>query len=478
MMKNLVVLLIIVIGLGNASCCRKEVKKNIPVSASYNVSVYETAKGNTNRLAKIADIILARDSNPDMPYVLIDTTRKFQSMLGFGGAFTESSAHNFYKMNEKRQKEILNLYFNPESGIGYTLCRVHINSCDFSLESWACDTVAGDTLLKHFNIERDKKEIIPFIKEAMKLSGPEFKLFASPWSPPKWMKTNDDMCHGGGLKPEYRTSWALYYAKFIKAYRSEGLPVKAITVQNEPAAKQTWESCLYSAYEERDFIKTYLGPTLYHERLSDVKIIVWDHNRDIMYQRAKIIYDDPEASRYVWGTGFHWYVGDFFDNVQRLHDSYPKKHLLFTEGCQEGGPHVGEWQVGERYGRSIISDLNKWTEGWVDWNLILDFKGGPNHVGNLCSAPILVDSQKDSIIINNSFYYLGHFSRFIRPGAKRVTAVSTKDELEVTAFINKNHKVAVVVMNRSDKDIEFELKLDEKGAKTKSLAHSIVTYVF
>jgi glucosylceramidase len=197
-----------------------------------------------------------------------------------------------------------------------------------------------------------------------------------------------------------------------------------------------------------------------------------------MYERAKAVYDDPEASKYVWGTGFHWYVGNHFDNVQRLHETYPRKHLLFTEGCQEGGPHIGEWQVGERYGRSIISDLNKWAEGWTDWNLILDFKGGPNHVGNLCSAPILVDGAKDSIIVNNSFYYLGHFSRFIRPGARRVTLASTIDDLEATAFLNKDNKIVVVVMNTSEKEIEFALRFDSKGAKTKSPAHSIITYVF
>lgn len=439
--------------------------------------VYQTAQSTTDRLTQVAELSLMKDSFQNLPYVNVDTTKKFQSIIGFGGAFTESSAYNFYNMSEVKRKQIIEMYFDKVKGIGYTFGRVHINSCDFSLESWACDTVPGDTLLTNFNIERDKKQIIPFVKEAKALAGNDFKLFASPWSPPKWMKTNNDMCHGGQLKPEYRSTWALYYTKFIKAYTDEGLPIWGITVQNEPAASQSWESCLYSADEERDFVKNHLGPTLEREGLSAVKLIVWDHNRDIMFERATTILNDPGAAKYVWGTGMHWYVGDHFDNITALHEAYPDKHIIFTEGCQEAGPHFGEWQVGERYGKSVINDLNRNTEAWTDWNLILDMQGGPNHVGNYCSAPMHVDGDKDSLTINNSYYYLGHFSKFIRPGARRIISSSTKDEFEVTAFLNIDNTIAIVVMNRSDNDIEFALRFYGKAGKTRSLAHSIITYV-
>ena len=453
-------------------------QKNISKDDATIVKVFQTAKSTEDRLTSQNDIVLMEDSFQNMAYVNVDVNHQFQTIVGIGGAFTESAAYNYSKLSEPKKKKLIDMYFDPETGNGYTLGRVHINSCDFSLESWACDTVEGDTLLKYFNIERDHKYIIPFVKEAMKVANNNITLYASPWSPPKWMKTNNDMCRGGQLKTEYRNAWALHYTKFIKAYRELGLNMWAITVQNEPAAWQVWESCLYSAEEERDFVKNHLGPVMEKEGLKDVKIIVWDHNRDISYERVAPIYDDPEASKYVWGAGIHWYNGDHFDDVLAIHDAYPNKNILFTEGCQESGPHFGEWQVGERYGKSIINDFNSWVVGWTDWNLVLDMQGGPNHVGNFCSAPLHVDAENDSIIVNNSYYYLGHFSRFIKPGARRITCTTTKDELEITAFINTDNKVAVVVMNRTDGDIDFALRFKGKAAKTKSLAHSIVTYVF
>jgi glucosylceramidase len=212
--------------------------------------------------------------------------------------------------------------------------------------------------------------------------------------------------------------------------------------------------------------------------MEEIRLMIWDHNRDRMYERAKAVLDDPEAAKYVWGTAFHWYVADCFENVQRVHEAFPEKQLLFSEGCQEGGPHIGEWPMGERYARSIIQDLNHWTVGWVDWNLILDETGGPNHVGNLCSAPILCDTKNDKLIYQSSYYYLGHFSRFIRPGAERILCASTRDELETTAFINPDGTIAVVVLNRSDAAIPFALKHQGRAAMVESLPHSILTMRF
>jgi hypothetical protein len=155
--------------------------------------------------------------------------------------------------------------------------------------------------------------------------------------------------------------------------------------------------------------------------------VIWDHNRNHLFQRAKAVYDDPEAAKYVWGAGFHWYEGDNFENMELTHEVWPEKHLIFTEGCQEGGTHDGSWALGERYGRSMINDFNRWTTAWLDWNLLLDEKGGPNHVHNLCSAPILVDTQTGELIYQNSYFYIGHFSRFITPGSRRLAISSSHD---------------------------------------------------
>ena len=220
------------------------------------------------------------------------------------------------------------------------------------------------------------------INDALKKRKNNIRIMASPWSPPAWMKTTGEMNFGGKLKSEYRDTWADYYCKFIENYEKENVPIWGLSIQNEPEAKQTWDSCIYTAEEERDFIKNHLGPSLKKHNLLDRKIIIWDHNRDVMVERARTVLSDPGAAKYVWGTGFHWYCGDHFDNVQKVHDEFPDKQLIFTEGCQEGGPHIGSWNLGERYATSIINDLNRWTVAWIDWNLILNEQGGPNHVGN------------------------------------------------------------------------------------------------
>ncbi len=381
------------------------------------------------------------------------------------------------KLSPVRQDEVLKNYFDSEQGHGYTLCRVHMNSCDFSLGNYAHVAIPGDVELAGFNIDRDKQALLPFIKAAQRVTKQPIKLLVSPWSPPAWMKSNGQMNNGGFLLPEYRQTWAKCFVRFIQAYAAEGVPVWAVSVQNEPAATQRWDSCIYSAEEERDFVRDHLGPALAAAGLAQIKIVIWDHNRDHLVKRASVVYSDPEAAKYVWGAGFHWYGEHHFEQVQRTHDAWPDKQLLFTEGCQEGGPHTGSWALGERYAHNIINDLNRWTVGWIDWNLVLDETGGPNHGGNLCSAPILVDTANDALMHQSSYYYLGHFTRFIKPGAKRVLCAASRQDLESTAFVNPDGSVAVVVMNRTEQAIAFALHLGTETAATELPPHSIATYL-
>jgi glucosylceramidase len=212
--------------------------------------------------------------------------------------------------------------------------------------------------------------------------------------------------------------------------------------------------------------------------LGDTKIIVWDHNRDQMFERAQIILGDPQAAQYVWGVGFHWYGGEYFGHVQAVHDAFPETNLIFTEGCQEGGPHLGSWDLGERYARSMINDLNRWTVGWVDWNIILNQQGGPNHVGNFCSAPVIADTETDTLHYQSSYYYIGHFSRFIQPGAMRIVCTASQEWIEATAFQNPDGSIAVVVMNRTDETCPFYLRFRETFAELDIPARSIQTAVF
>ena len=362
--------------------------------------------------------------------------------------------------------------------------RTNIHSCDFSSESYTY-IEEGDKDLKTFSIDHDKKYRIPLIKKAIEEAGGQMTLFASPWSPPAFMKDNDDMLHGGHLLPEYDQAWANYYVKFIQAYEKEGIPIWGITIQNEPMAVQTWESCIYTASEERDFLKNYLGPTMEKAGFGDKQIIVWDHNRDLMVDRSETIFSDPEAAKYAWGTGFHWYEtwrgGEpMYRNVAVVHKAFPDKNLLFTEGCNESfDPNeYQKWSHGERYGESMINDFNHGTVGWTDWNILLNEKGGPNHVGNYCFAPVHADTHTGDLIFTPSYYYIGQFSKFIHPGAKMILTATSHSSLISTSFINQDGKVATVVMNETDKARKFTLYVGDYSSTMEIPAHAIQTLVY
>ncbi|MFD1873680.1 glycoside hydrolase family 30 protein [Hymenobacter bucti] len=454
-------------------------------AAGKKAQVFTTAQGTSQRLAAGAALSFQPAPQPaeTQVCVFIDPSHSFQTLLGIGGALTDASAETFAKLPKAQQQEFLQAYYSPTQGIGYSLARTHIGSCDFSSASYTY-VKEGDKSLKSFSIKHDEKYRIPFIKQATAAAGGKLTMFVSPWTPPAFMKTNHDLLHGGKLLPEFRQPWADHYVKFIEAYEKQGIPIWGLTVQNEEMATQKWESCLYTAEEERDFIKEYLGPTLQKGGMGDKKLIAWDHNRDLLYQRASTVLDDPAAAKYIWGIGYHWYEtwttsGPLFDNERRVHETYPNTNLIFTEGCVENFKfdQVNDWKLGERYGNSMINDLNAGTVGWTDWNVLLDETGGPNHVGNYCFAPIIADTRTGKLIYTNAYYYIGHFSKFIRPGAKRVAATTNRDWLQATSFVNTDGKVAVVVMNSGDKPQEFQLWVKGQAAATTSPAHSIATYV-
>lgn len=455
--------------------------KKSPSMELKTAEIYITAKGTGQLMAAGPQLTFADLVQPDehKPTIMLDANRTFQEIVGIGGAFTDAAAETFYKLPADKQAEILDAYFTTDKGIGYTLGRTHINSCDFSSDSYAYSETPGDKELKDFSIDHDRKFRIPLIKEAMAKAGGKITMYASPWSPPAWMKDNNNMLRGGKLKPEYMQAWADYYIRFFEEYKKEGINFWGVTVQNEPMAVQTWESCIYTAEEERDFVKNFMGPTLKKSAFADTKIIIWDHNRGLMNQRAKVMYDDPEASKYVWGTGFHWYTGDHFENVKLHAEAFPDKALIFTEGCVYPFNYdsIREWHWGETYGTSLINDLNNGAFAWTDWNILLDETGGPNHVNNNCLAPVIGNTKTGEVIYMNSFYYLGHFSKFIRPGAKRITCASNDDELLATAFLNPDGKIATVVMNKTSKDKVFFVWINNRAVQANSPAHSIITLV-
>jgi len=445
---------------------------------------YTTSQTGNLRLSYVGELQFKSDSQPEVDAsISINQNKKFQTILGIGGALTDASAETFFKMPVSKQNEFIKAYYSPIDGIGYTLARTSINSCDFSSDSYTYVS-DKDITLKTFNISHDLKYRIPFIKKAIDGAGGKLVLYASPWSPPAWMKDNNNMLQGGKLLPQYNQAWANYYVRFIQEYEKIGIPVWGLTVQNDPMAKQTWESCIFTASEEKDFVKNFLGPTLHKSGMENKKVIVWDHNRDLMFQRASDTYDDKEAARYIWGTGFHWYENwaggtQQFGNVQRVNEAYPDKNLIFTEGCIGNFDlaKVNDWSHGEQYGESMINDFNNGTVGWTDWNVLLDEQGGPNHVQNFCFAPVHYNTKTDELIYNNEFYYIGHFSKFVKPGARRISVASTKSFLLTTAFQNTDGKIAVIVMNQGDKEQSYLICINGKSAKSTIPERSISTIV-
>ena len=378
---------------------------------------------------------------------------------------------------------MLNAYYS-EDGINYNIIRTSIHSSDFGSKSFTY-IEEGDADLNTFSIEADRKFRIPMIKRATGLIGDDLMFYASPWSPPAFMKTNKNMLQGGKLLPEYNQNWANYYVKFIEAYEAEGIPVWGVTLQNEPMATQRWESCIYTAEEERDFLKNYLGPTFEKAGLGDKNIVVWDHNRDLISHRANVIFEDPEASKYAWGIGFHWYEtwtgGDAkYDNLGSINESFPDKNLLFTEGCQEkfDATAYQRWSNAERYGNSMINDFNHGTVGWTDWNILLDHTGGPNHVQNFCFAPIHADTRTNELIYTPTYYYIGHFSKFIQPGAKRICTTTSRSTIESTSFQNPDGKIVTVVMNKTEAPIDYKLIVGTHEITYKILPHAIQSLIY
>ena len=414
---------------------------------------------------------------------------KYQSVLGFGGAFTESAAYLYSLLSNTQKKQFMENYFSREKGIGYNFGRTHINSCDFSLDIYSY-VEEGDRELKTFNIDRDRKYIIPFIKDAIQYCSDELVLFASPWSPPAFMKDNDSAVQGGSLKEEYKEVWARYYAKYIKAMAEEGITISAITVQNEPIAKQTWESCYYSAEDEKEFIEKYLSPVLEKEGLSEIKIIIWDHNKERVYDRSKKIFASENVKNRVWGVGHHWYSGDHFDGMRLVHEQFGKV-LISTENC--GPINEDASLLAERYAKEIIGDFSNFTSAFCDWNLLLSEQGGPFHnrtaettaaAGIIfedkskgCHAPVLFDTQSKELIFTPIYYYIGHFSKYVHSGAKRIATTKYCEQIYTIAFKNPDDSIVLIIMNTADQTLPAVIRHNDVCTLVDVAGHSIMTVI-
>lgn len=412
---------------------------------------------------------------------------EYQEILGFGGSFTESSAYIYSLLSQVDKKRFLELYFSREKGIAYNFGRTHINSCDFSLGIYSYVT-EGDITLDSFDFSREHEYIIPFLRDVIEYTSEEIILFASPWSPPAYMKDNKSMVGGGKLLEEYKSVWARYYAKYVKAMANEGIKISAITVQNEPKAKQTWESCFYSPQDELEFIDKYLIDALDDEGLSDIKIMIWDHNKERVYDRAKKILSNARVNNRVWAVAHHWYSGDHFDGLRLVHEKL-NKPLICTEFC---GPITEDANcLAEKYSIEICENLNNFDIASCDWNLLLNQNGGPYH--NRCSkekeetfedknlgcfAPILYDADNQELKITPIYYYIGHFSKYIERGAKRIATTKYNKFIYTTAFKNLSGEIVVIVINSSTDEQKARLRYNDECTEIILKPHSIITCKF
>ncbi|ADU29101.1 glycoside hydrolase family 30 protein [Evansella cellulosilytica] len=441
----------------------------------------------------------------------------YQKIEGFGGSITESVAYLLQKMDEETSDTLLKDCFSTE-GNRLKFLRMHMDSCDYSLEQYTAvaDPIA-DPNLETFTIERDKKYAIPAIKRAMEISQEPLSIMVSPWSPPAAWKTppakpkNDasvygdsannipkidyetpQRCNGGSLKREYYPSWAAYLVKYVQAYMAEGLPVTMLSIQNETVAATPWDSCVWTAEEQKTFLRDHLYPAMEAASLVDqVKIFIWDHNKERVVDYSREIIDEV-TDKMIDGIAFHWYSGDHFDALKIAGDLFPGKTLLSSECCSlhppgqtsmfahlhedKTAPETVEYNDAAAYAHDIIGNLNAGMNRWIDWNICLDKNGGPRHVSGGFSSPIVVNDD-GTYRKTITFDYIGHFSKYILPGAVRIASTRCDDITEMIAAKNPDGSIVAVFLNKTAKDQAYAIRMEGKIIRVKAPAKTISTVV-
>ena len=475
-----------------------------PKPEQLRVEVYETSASG-NSLTKL-ERFSSDENQEEIIQVKLLPAQKRQTITGFGGAFTESSAYLLNRLSKEKRNTIIQAYFSTE-GANYSLTRTHMNSCDFSISQYSYSPVADDLNLEHFSIKEDKDDLIPMIKDALKASTDGFKIFASPWTAAPWMKDNNKWV-GGKLLPKYYDTWALFFSKYVDAYKAEGIDIWGFTVENEPLGNgNNWESMHYSPDEMTNFVQNHLGPKLEADG-HQVKILGYDQNREHLKEWIDSQYKNEATSKYFDGTAIHWYASTyeiFPEELQYAHQKAPNKYLIQTEACVDSQVPVWQddawyWQKEatdwgwdwapekdkylhpkyapvNRYARDIIGCLNNYVDGWVDWNMVLDTKGGPNWFKNWCIAPVIVDPQTDEVYFTPLYYTMAHFSKFIRPEAKVIELENTDKDLLITAAENLDGTIAVVVFNEKETPKSIQFSVNDKSVQIDIQGQAIQTIV-
>uniref|UniRef100_A0A8B9DLY7 Glucosylceramidase n=1 Tax=Anser cygnoides TaxID=8845 RepID=A0A8B9DLY7_ANSCY len=386
------------------------------------------------------------------------------------------------------------------TGIEYNLVRLPMACSDFSVRPYSYDDdVPYDYELKHFKLaEEDVKMKIPILHRALAMAKRPLSLYASPWTSPAWMKSNEDVRGKGTLKGQagdkYHKTWANYFIKFLDEYAKHNLTFWAVTAQNEPLAAllahPQFPTIAFTAVQQRDFVAQDLGPALARSS-HGTRLIIMDDQRIHLPAWAKAVLGNATAARYVAGVGVHWYLDSIVPascSLEATHKLFPNHFLLYTEACSgfltyRFSVSLGCWERGDRYSHSILTVLNHFVAGWTDWNLALDLEGGPNWVENYVDSPVIVDSSKDVFYKQPMFYHMGHFSKFIPEGSRRVGLHSSRRclfcQLEHVALLRPDGAIVLVVLNRSAWDVPFGISDPAVGfIEAVAPASSIQTYLW
>lgn len=427
------------------------------------------------------------DGNNETILIVIDSSKEYQKIFGFGGAFTDAAGINVKSLPTTMQDDILKSYYSKE-GIEYTIGRIPVASCDFSARKYTYDDSPGDFEMSNFTLAPEDFGLkIPYLKKALSLSSEPAWFFGSSWSSPAWMKTNNALEGRGFLIGEpggpYYKAWAKYYVRFIQEYERLGVPIWGLTTQNEPTTGFVpgfrWQTLGFSANQQRDFVKLDLGPALADAGygVDKLQLMILDDNRIVLPHWADVVLGDPEAAKYVSGVAVHWYMDSLTDPrvLDKVHESFPDKFILGTEACTgaaikpEDKVKLGSWERAEFYASDILEDLNHWVSGWTDWNLVLDTQGGPNWADNFVDSPIIVNASAQEFYKQPMYYTLGHFSKALPRGSVRIYSQleqpsfqaaknMTATKLHYAAFKTPDSSLVVVVLNRGNDKFTLKIK--------------------
>ena len=407
-------------------------------------------------------VIHCQNRLPDLNNLIeIDINKKITTFLGFGSAVTESSSYNYSKLTDENKKKFLKDYYSKD-GLNYQFGRIPVGSNDFSLKAFS---YANKKDLSDFSIEHDYRYVIPFLKDILSLK--KISLIASPWSPPKMYKRLPIFYFGIKLLKKYYDSYSNYLIKFLEAYRNIGINIDYLTIQNEPMARQRWESCVFSLQEQKEFIYDSLLP-----KLKRTKLLLWDHNKDNLSEVVNCLY---QKSSKIAGICFHYYTGHEFKEINKIRKEYPNLLLINSEMCCSYSSYDEmKWvSSAEYYLRDTIGDMNSGVNAYLDWNILLDDKGGPTHAKNYVkSASVLMGSD---YIKSPIYYYLYHISHFLSSNTKIVFSNSYTNKLKVVSLID-NNELIVVIMNDTNEIIDFNLIFKNKYISDSISSHSIITY--